>query len=84
MVTATQVGRGASCRYDGHVTAGSVNGKLAFHLNGLSKRTFNYGTAIKTIRLTALISMLTKVYRELEMSVFNDGTKVCKRGTFSV
>ena len=75
MITAMEFDSSAHCRY---VTAVSVNGNLVFHLDSLANSLFDYRTAVKVFRLMALISMDTRAYRELEMDIFYDGTKVAE------
>lgn len=73
LVTAMQYDGAARCD---HISAVSISGNLVFHINELPNHMLNYGVAVKTFRLVALINMGYKEYRELEMSIFYDGTKV--------
>lgn len=73
MVTAMQFDGAARCD---HISAVSISGNLVFHINELPNHMLTCGVAVKTFRLMALISMGYKEYKELEMSIFYDGTKV--------
>ena len=65
----------ARCIY---LTAVSISGNLVFHVNDLDNHLFTYQLAVSTFRLMALESMGSRIYKELEMGIFYDGTKVAE------
>ena len=75
IATSAQFDVGARCVY---VTAVSISGNLAFHLNELDNHLFTYELAIRTFRLVALVSMRSKIFKELEMRVFYNGIRVAE------
>ena len=75
IATSAQFDIGARCVY---LTAVSISGNLAFHLNELDNHSFTYELAIRTFRLVALVSMQSKIFKELEMRVFYDGVRVAE------
>ena len=75
MATAAQYDAGARCKF---ITAVSISGNLVFHINEVSNRLLSYNLAMKTFHLVALISMGTKEYKEQDISVFFDGTKLAE------
>lgn len=75
MATSAQFDNEARCAY---LTAVSISANLAFHLNELDNHLFTYDLAIKTFRLMALVSMQSRIFKELEMRVFDDGIRVAE------
>ena len=75
IATSAQFDIGARCVY---ITAVSISSNLAFHLNDLDNHLFTYELAIRTFRLVALVSMRTRIFKELEMRVFYDGIRVAE------
>ena len=75
MATAAQYEAGARCKF---VTAVSISGDLVFHINEVSNHILSYNVAMKTFHLVALISMASREYKEQDISVFYDGTKLAE------
>ena len=75
IATSAQFDIGARCV---DLTAVSISGNLAFHLNELDNHLFTYELAIRTFRLMALVSMRSKIFKELEMRVFYKGIRVAE------
>ena len=75
MATSAQFDIGARCVY---LTAVSLSGDLAFHVNELDNHLFTYELAIRTFRLMALVSMQSRIFRELEMRVSYNGIRVAE------
>ena len=75
IATSAQFDIGTRCVY---LTAVSISGNLAFHLNQLDNHLFTYELAIRTFRLMALVSMQSRIFRDLEMRVFYNGIRVAE------
>ena len=75
IATSAQFDVGARCVY---LTAVSLSGNLAFHLNELDNHLFTYELAIRTFRLMALVSMQSRIFRELEMRVSYNGIRIAE------
>ena len=75
MATAAQYDAGARCQF---ITAVSISGNLAIHINEVSNHLLSYRVAMKTFRLVALLSMSSRKYVEQEISMFYDGIKLAE------
>ena len=73
IATSAQFDVGARCV---SLTAVSISGNLAFHVYELDNSLFTYELAIRTFRLMALVSMRSRIFKELEMTVFYNGITV--------
>ena len=77
IATSAQFDVGARCVY---LSAVSISRNLAFHVNELDNHLFTYGMAIRTFWLMAVISIQSRIYKEVEFSVSytSNGTKIAQ------